>query len=389
MATIEELVVRAKPEGLDETVGGFENMQEELEETEQQMDDTTGGLSDLANKWKGAMGAIVAGLAVATAGLASKIPVIGEVASGLGAVISGLAFQMDKALRPSLQGVTNELFNLANEVYRSDGVLDALDAIASKAGSLGLDAIEFTLEGDKLKAGTEEIVEFVFPKIGQGPILEQVFSFDLSAAAVITALFGTVVITASKVLTFLLPASITATSILTFMLPVIGTAAVLSHLFGFDMTKLAVLGAIFGGVALTGAGIISYVFGGITIGGTLVLSSITWPVIAGAAIIGVLFAGVAITSAMVLNAIIDEDAPAAVTGDNRELSPELETGFVDPRKIPGLKQTFEAGQETGKFLQDNVSINIGKQTVRLDGRDVTQETGKYRGNETALRGVFD
>jgi hypothetical protein len=46
MATVEELVVRAKPEGVNQTTKEFDDMQGEHEETEQQMDDTAGGFGD-------------------------------------------------------------------------------------------------------------------------------------------------------------------------------------------------------------------------------------------------------------------------------------------------------------------------------------------------------
>lgn len=41
-----------------------------------------------------------------------------------------------------------------------------------------------------------------------------------------------------------------------------------------------------------------------------------------------------------------------VEGENREFSPEAETGFVDPRGTPGLKQAFELGQDLGEGLAE-------------------------------------
>jgi len=419
MPTIEELVVKAKPEGIDDTSRKFEGMQQDLEDSKDEMEETTGSLQDMATSWKGAMGAIVAGLAVGTAGLLAKVPVLGEAMSGLNMIISALGFQLDQTLRPVLQPLTDEFNDLANEIYKEEGVLNGLDAVVTKIGELGGEAIEFSLEGDKLKGATDDIIEFVFPKIGERELLSAVFSFDLSAAAVLTVLFGGLAITAAKVLTFLLPATITAIGIVTFVFPVIASAAILSHIFGFNMTKVAVLGAIFGGVILTATAIITSLFGPVAITGGLVIGGISWPVIAGAAIIGVLFAGVTITSAMIIDAIVDEDAPAAVTGKNRELSANLETGFADPRKIPVLEQAFEAGkgardliggQSGGMINADGImKVHAGERLlsedefdrstsmgttgnpldspqVFIDGRNITSETGRYRRDETSRRG---
>ena len=64
MATVEELVVRAEPEGLEETSRGFEDMQGDLDETTESMEDATGQFEDLQNRWSGALTAVVGGLAV-------------------------------------------------------------------------------------------------------------------------------------------------------------------------------------------------------------------------------------------------------------------------------------------------------------------------------------
>lgn len=46
-------------------------MQGELEDTEQAMEDTTDQFGDLTERWSGLMGTLVAGLAIATAGVLS------------------------------------------------------------------------------------------------------------------------------------------------------------------------------------------------------------------------------------------------------------------------------------------------------------------------------
>lgn len=126
MATIEELVVKARPEGLSETADGFEEMEEGLAETEGQMEDTTSGLEDLQNRWTGLMGALVAGLAVATGGILSQVPVIGEAASGLGAILETLALKIDQDLRPQVSNLTDDFFDLSEDIAEADSSAEAL-----------------------------------------------------------------------------------------------------------------------------------------------------------------------------------------------------------------------------------------------------------------------
>jgi phage-related protein len=79
------------------------------------------------------MGAAVAGLAVAAAGLLSQVPVLGEVFAGLNAVIDAVAFQMDKVLRPVLTPLTNFFFGLAESIFEADG---AMGTVVGVIGSI-------------------------------------------------------------------------------------------------------------------------------------------------------------------------------------------------------------------------------------------------------------
>lgn len=394
---VSNLIVRMRPEGVDETVQGLNTTEEATKETTEALDGQADAAEGFLQKFEGAMGAVIAGLAVASAGILSQVPVLGEAMSGLFSVVEALAFQLDGALRPSLGGVTDELFDLSGQIYGSGGVLEGLDLIVEKLGNLGMDAVAFTLEGDKLKAGVDGIIEFVFPKINSNePILDKIFSVDISALAVVAFIFGGLAITTAKLLGFVLPASIGvstllsftlpsigATQLLVFLLPVIGTAALLNHIFGFNMTKTAILGVIFGGVI---------------IGAAAIVGAISWPVIAGAAIVGTLFAGVGITTAMVLDALVNENAPAAVEGENRRLGLSGETGFVDPREVPVLKQSFQAGQGVRDFLTGNNNSNNGGQNANLanrqsttvievDGRTFGELSSQEQRNITANRNI--
>jgi len=133
----EELVVKALPEGFGETNDKLETTDEKFEEVSSSMEESTGLLSSLANKFGGALSAIVAGVAVATAGLLSQVPILGEVVSGLTSVINAVAFQLDKRLRPVLGPVRDGLFELAQAIFegnfgKAESIIkDFVDAVAS------------------------------------------------------------------------------------------------------------------------------------------------------------------------------------------------------------------------------------------------------------------
>ncbi|UXF50573.1 hypothetical protein 7778G3H09_19 [Haloquadratum phage sp.] len=133
----EELVVKALPEGFGETNDKLETTDEKFEEVSGSMEESTGLLSSLANKFGGALSAIVAGVAVATAGILSQVPILGEVVSGLTSVINAVAFQLDKRLRPVLGPVRDGLFELAQAIFegnfgKAESIIkDFVDAIAN------------------------------------------------------------------------------------------------------------------------------------------------------------------------------------------------------------------------------------------------------------------
>jgi hypothetical protein len=134
--SIEELIVRAKPEGIDQVTNKFGQMKTSLAESKQEMQDTAGAFGDIQQRFQGALGAIVTGLAVGVAGLATQIPVLGSLMGGLNSVVQALAFQIDQVLRPALMPVTKELFNLSEQIFQLDGRAgDLVGGIAALAGA--------------------------------------------------------------------------------------------------------------------------------------------------------------------------------------------------------------------------------------------------------------
>jgi len=120
MPTAEELIVALKSEGAQEVNDDLKNTERRMEGTADAAEEQADRLGGFANKVKGAMAAIVAGLAIGAAGILSQVPVIGEAMAGLKAVFNALTLQIDKRLRPGLTKLNKEFFELANAIMEGD-----------------------------------------------------------------------------------------------------------------------------------------------------------------------------------------------------------------------------------------------------------------------------
>jgi phage-related protein len=133
--SIEELIVKAKPEGIDNVTEKFDQMKTSLAENKEEMIDTADSFGGLQERFQGALGAIVSGLAVAAGGLATQIPILGELMSGLGAVAQALAFQIDQVLRPVLSPLSKFLFKVSQAIFNADGAVgDLIGGITTLTG---------------------------------------------------------------------------------------------------------------------------------------------------------------------------------------------------------------------------------------------------------------
>src|SRR6056297_3193014 len=105
MTTIQEIVVKAVPAGIDETTSQMDEPEGSVSGVGEALKEQASGMSGVAKAFKGAMGAVVAGLAVSTGFLLSRVPVLGELMDGLVAVFDAMAFQLDQQLRPAISPV--------------------------------------------------------------------------------------------------------------------------------------------------------------------------------------------------------------------------------------------------------------------------------------------
>jgi len=150
MVTAQEIVVAVTSEGAEQTKQDVEDVEQSMGGVAGNVGQAADELGGFATKFAGAMTAVLGGLAVATAGLLSQVPVIRELFGGLGAVIDGLAFQLDQKLRPSIQPLTDELYDLSAALFEGDWD-QAEQEVKDFANELG--KIDF-------EAGVEDITDF-------------------------------------------------------------------------------------------------------------------------------------------------------------------------------------------------------------------------------------
>jgi len=126
---VSDLVVRMRPDGVDETRQGLQSAEEATQQTTEALEEQSEQAEGFLQQFEGAMGAAVAGLAVASAGLLSQVPVIGQAMEGLFSIVEAVAFQMDQVLRPVLGPISNGFFNLSGAVFNLNGPLGSLVGI--------------------------------------------------------------------------------------------------------------------------------------------------------------------------------------------------------------------------------------------------------------------
>ena len=127
MTDVHELVVRAKSEGIEEVTEDLEEQQDAFEETADTADAQAGNMETFMEQMQGAMSVVVAALGVATAGLLSRVPIIGQTMELLFGFIEILAFKLDEELRPALTGLNEDLAETQAEAAEAEGFFESLE----------------------------------------------------------------------------------------------------------------------------------------------------------------------------------------------------------------------------------------------------------------------
>ena len=319
MVNAEELVVSFRAEGADDTVESMEQVEGQLEDTTDQMEDQAEAAEGFTTKFRGAMGALVAGIAVAAGGLLSKVPVLGETFSGFMAIVDKLALSLDETLRPAFSDLRDELFDISDEI-------DADEDITANMGTV-------TLEFSKLAFGS-----FSDLLTGKGDIadISMIIGGSLTAKWLMKRLPS---IGLGKILTKIPGAGLLR------LIPVISIGAFLGGLAGGELGELLGnedLGELLG--ALTGA-TLAGLLGKVGIGTILSklslasLSSLLGSISASAVIAPVASVALLIGGTASLGDLIDGD----ISGWNLPAKLGKALGEAFDRAWPDIADTIETG----------------------------------------------
>ncbi len=136
MVSAQELIVAIRSEGVRETVSDLRGVSDNMDETASATGEAAEKAEGFSTTFKGAVTAAAASLAVASAGLLSQVPVVGEVFSGLGAVIDAIVVKMDEVLRPVLTPLTDFFFDLAGGISETDGTMADIIGVVASVGAI-------------------------------------------------------------------------------------------------------------------------------------------------------------------------------------------------------------------------------------------------------------
>lgn len=130
MATAEELIVAIRSEGVSDTRQDLEGIEDAMEQTAESAGDSAEQLEGFTQRFQGALSAAVAGLTIGVGALVSTIPVVGEIMSGLFAIFEAFGFQIDQLARQlGAGGLTNAFFMAAEAIFELDGALGDIAAV--------------------------------------------------------------------------------------------------------------------------------------------------------------------------------------------------------------------------------------------------------------------
>lgn len=193
MPTAEEIVVALRSEGAEETQSDLQGVDEQLDETKGSLSDTSDEMQGFSRKMRGAMRSVIAGLAVAAAGLLSQVPVIGEAFSGLRAIFDALVLQIDSELRPGLTGLTNDLYDVAAAIHggeETQGLLPALVDVGEELQNINENIRNFSAEVvvDVIFDAPEFAVEHFIPEDPSEVSVNDIFDLTFDVVTLMSGL---------------------------------------------------------------------------------------------------------------------------------------------------------------------------------------------------------
>lgn len=137
-----EIRIAVEAAGAEETQEEIQQTEESIQEAGEQMGDTSDQMEGLQQRMQGAGRAIAVAMAAAATGILSQVPVIGEVFSGLMAIFDALTFQLDQLLRDlGLGGLAGVLFTISEAIFTLEGPIGDLVGILTGLGATVLGVV--------------------------------------------------------------------------------------------------------------------------------------------------------------------------------------------------------------------------------------------------------
>ncbi len=162
MAVADELIVALKSEGANEAQQDIENVGETTEEVGDNLEETADDAEGFRAEFQGAIGAAVAGLAVGVGGLASQVPIVGELFAGLFSIVSAVGFQLDKLARSlGAGGITQSLYGVSEALFAAEGAagkaVGLIGGLVAAFGTAAAAASAYIIQTQGIVAGLTTI----------------------------------------------------------------------------------------------------------------------------------------------------------------------------------------------------------------------------------------
>lgn len=191
-----ELAVRLSTVGAEETEEDLDRVDKKFDRVAESTEDTAGMLDDVAKNLVGAAGVVTAGLGLAAAGLLSQLPVVGEAASGLGAILDNLLLKIDEDVRPAINDLSSDFFDLAEDVGEADSAAEAIgktlggfadiltDRIQQQTDGLTVETtVDFVVEVGTVTFETSDFLQGIKQRVESGQIVLDTLRFSLGGQA--------------------------------------------------------------------------------------------------------------------------------------------------------------------------------------------------------------
>lgn len=186
---VHELAVRLEAVGGEEARDEISSTSDEFSDTTDELGEQTSILDGFNKKWAGAALVFAGTLGTLSAAVASRMPILEEVAGGIDQVLTSLALAIDEDVRPSLSNLSEDFSDLAEDIDDAEGSAAAIGTALGGAITIALQRLS------EREFSVESTVDFAFT-VGEVTVEE----IDLSDVSV--ADLGSISVNLTEILQF-------------------------------------------------------------------------------------------------------------------------------------------------------------------------------------------